>query len=394
MEADSKQIHVPKTLDVEAVERVLAGLWQQTPGGEQEEGEEAIMRARAADLMVFLTNEQTLEETHQTIRDLALAHPCRALVMLADRDGESRDIEMYVSAFSHGQRRSKKAELCCEEVTFVARGGFTSELPSAVIPLLVPDLPVFLWWRDLQRLDDQSFQPLAQVADRLVIDSVNLSRLDSDLVAIARLFDRQDNEAIAVSDVNWARLTSWRALLANFYDVTEYRSALAHLEHVRIEYVAPESSVEAVASQALLTAGWLASRLGWVIDPRSTKQDEELSFECRQNGRPIMLALKRVERPAITPGRLAQVELQTGETEGASFLVKRTDDGLHLETHATIGNRLCPGSTLPVRNRSTAQLLAREMEILVKDTTYEDALRLATRLVMEETGALGRSRTD
>lgn len=376
-----RQIQVPKTLDVEVVERILAGLWQQTAGGEQPESEEAIMRARAADLMVFLTSEESLTETHETIRDLAPVHPCRALVVLADRDGESRDIEMFVSAFCQSERRSKRAELCCEEVTLIARGHFTSELPSAVVALLVPDLPVFLWWRDLQRLDDQSFQPLAQAADRLVIDSIDLGKLNSDFGAISQLFDRQGNEAIAVSDINWARLTSWRALLANFYDVAEYRSALTNLEHVRIDYVVPESNSEAAASQALLMAGWLVSRLRWEIDPSPAEQTEEFAFECRHNGRTIRLALKRVERPAMKPGRLAQIELQTGGPSAASFVVKRTDDGLHLETHVTIGGRSCPGRTLPVRNRSTAQLLAREMEILDKDTTYEEAVRQVAGLV-------------
>ena len=89
------------------------------------------------------------------------------------------------------------------------------------------------------------------------------------------------------------------------------------------------------------------------------------------------LELSRVESSGIKPGRLAKIELTTGVGE-AVFVVQRSADGLHLETHATIDGRSCPGRTLPVRNRSTAQLLSREMEILGRDTTYEDALRLAS----------------
>lgn len=376
MSTTPKQIQITKTLDVEVVERVLAELWQETGQGPQLETDEAILRSRAANLMVFATSEASLQETQQTIRDLALIHPCRALVMLADRDGPDSDIEMFVSAFCQTERRSQSSELCCEEVTLVAHGNFVSELPSAATPLLVPDLPVFLWWQDLKRVSDDNFQPLSSASDRLVIDSVNLAAGNLDLHAIAKLFSRAGSEAIAVSDVNWSRLTSWRALLANFYDVQEYRSALNDLQRVRIDYVGPEANPTGIATQALLIAGWLGSRLAWSIEPRATGEGTSSFIARRKDGRSIDLELTLVEPSAIKPGRLARIELKTGAGE-ALFVVQRSDDGLHLETHATIDGRLCPGRTLPVRNRSTAQLLSREMEILNKDTAYEDALRLA-----------------
>lgn len=384
MNSTLKQIHVPKTLDVEAVEQALVELWQQTGGDKEPEHEEATLRTRAADLMIFVTSETTLEETHETISDLALIHPCRALVMLADEAGESSDIELFVSAVTQSEGRSKKAQVCCEEVTLVARGHFTSELPSAVIPLLVPDLPIFLWWRDLERVDNQNFRALAQAADRLVIDSVDLSNASSSLIALSQLFERRDNDAIAVSDINWARLTSWRALLANFYDVAEYRHQLDNLDLVTIDYVSPEGSMDGVAPQALLFAGWLASRLKWNVEQLPSESAQELWFGCRNNGHTLRLILRRVEMATMKPGRLAQVEFQSREDEGATFVVKRTDNGLHLETQAVIGGRVCPGRTLPVRNRSTAQLLAREMEILTNDVTYEDAVRKATGMMNAE----------
>ena len=159
MSTPPRQIQVPQTLDVDAVERALAELWQETADGEQIETDEAVMRARAANLMVVVTSDAELNETQQIIRDLAAIHPCRALVMLADRRSADRDIEMFVSASCQTQQRSRAAELSCEEITLIARGQFSSELPSAVVPLLVPDLPVFLWWQDLHRLDDEPQRP-------------------------------------------------------------------------------------------------------------------------------------------------------------------------------------------------------------------------------------------
>ena len=373
MSTSPKQIQVPKTLDVDAVERALAELWQETAGGDQLESDDAVLRSRAANLMVVVTNDAALAGCQQIIRELAATHPCRALVMLADRDGADRDIEMFVSASCQDQRRSTQAELSCEEITLVARGQFTAELPSAVIPLLVPDLPVFLWWQDLERLADESFQPLSRAADRLVIDSIDLAAMDLQLDCIEQLFARQRNEEIAVSDINWARLTSWRALLANFYDVQEYRAALADQERVRIDYAAPQGNPNGIATQALLMVGWLASRLDWRIERQENNAAKTLVFARRGDGGAVTFELNRVERPEMKPGRLARVELQSAPNH-ASFVVQRGENGLHLETQATVEGRLCPGRTLPVRNRSTAELLAREMEILARDTTYEAAV--------------------
>ncbi len=371
-----KQIQVEKTLDIEKVERALAELWLETAGGEEVGPDDAVLRARAANLMVVITSDGALAETQETIRKLAAIHPCRAVMMLADRPGSDSDIEMFVSASCQTETRATKAELSCEEITLVAHGQFTSELPSAGIPLLVPDLPVFLWWQDLQRPDEDIFLPLSYAADRLVIDSVDLAAMNLHLDIVEQLFSRQGVEAIAVSDINWARLTSWRALLANFYDVHEYRAALAELERVKIEYGAPEGNTNGIATQALLIAGWLASRLDWRIEGQTTEGDQTLFTARKADGSAVSLELKRVERPAMRPGRLARVELQSTQSE-ASFVVQRAENGLHLETHAMIEGRPCPGRTLPVRNRSTAQLLAREMEILAKDTTYEAAVRVA-----------------
>ena len=376
MSTPLRQIQVPQSLDVDAVERALAELWQETAEGEQIETDEAVMRARVANLMVVVTNDAELSETQQTIRDLAAIHPCRALVMLADRQSADRDIEMFVSASCQSQQSSTTTELSCEEITLIARGKFASELPSAVVPLLVPDLPVFLWWQDLHRLDDDTLQPLSRAADRLVIDSVDLAGMDLELDSIEELFKRQRNESIAVSDINWARLTSWRALLANFYDVQEYRVALADLEYVRVDYGRPLGKANGIATQALLIAGWLASRLNWRIESQREEAKKTLFVARRTDGGAVTLELNEVERPEMKPGRLARVELQSA-VSGASFVVQRAENGLHLETQATLEDRLCPGRTLPVRNRSTAELLAREMEILARDTTYEAAVSVA-----------------
>jgi glucose-6-phosphate dehydrogenase assembly protein OpcA len=379
------QIHVPKTLNVEAVERELTQLWKETSGVEHsdhEEAEEAMLRSRVVNLMIYLRSEGEFAAAREALAELSMRHPCRALVMLGERELPERDIEMYVAASCSSRKRSGPEQLCCEEVMLAARGHFVSELPSAAIPLLVPDLPVFLWWGAPLRPEEKVFKYLRAAANRLVIDSADFGNPALELAALAQLFNREGDEAISISDMNWARLTSWRALLANFYDVEDYRIELDQITDVRIDYVSHNTTATSLSAQAILMAGWLGSRLAWEMVSQTPAQvsPERLSFSLKKNNRPVKLELNQVRRPEMKPGRLARIALESANNQ-AVFVVSRSENGLHIETHATMGAKVQPGRVLPVRNRTTAQLLSREMEILSRDIVYEEALAFGINLL-------------
>jgi glucose-6-phosphate dehydrogenase assembly protein OpcA len=237
------------------------------------------------------------------------------------------------------------------------------------------------------------------------------------MASLVQLLSRRRAADVALSDLNWSRLTSWRSLLASFYDVQEYRPALEHISSVIIEYAAPASKMSEkdsaalksesvkpetsvpLAPQALMMGGWLASRLGWdsLQDTASDKLDQSLLDQSlldqtlnentrviflEKDGRPLKLLFRLVSRPEMKPGRLARVELQTESGETAStFVVKRSEDGLYLETQVQRGADLHGARVLKVRNRSAAVLLGRELEIIHHEEVYEEALRTAATLL-------------
>ncbi|MFN2515649.1 MAG: glucose-6-phosphate dehydrogenase assembly protein OpcA [Pyrinomonadaceae bacterium] len=377
-----QQIQLENTLNVEVVERQLAELWKQTTGERDADSDAAVLRARVANLLVFVANDASLHDANQMMSELTAIHPSRVLMILGDKDAADRDIEMYVASFCQSDKRTGARRLSCEQVTLKAQGKFAAELPSAALPLLVADLSTFLWWRDSLRGSDKVFEILVRRTDRLIIDSAEFKDPPSELVKTYKLFTQENWRPLGVSDINWARLTFWRSLLADFYDVHAYEPCLDEIDYVRIDYVEPELAPAAVAPQALLLAGWLASRLGWTVQSEQRREDETISFQLSgKEGRNIALELKRVERAERKPGRLARVELRSNVGEAASFAVTRSADNLHLLAEARLGPHIHRGRVLPVRNRSAAQLLSREMEILCNDDVYEEAIRMAVQLV-------------
>jgi glucose-6-phosphate dehydrogenase assembly protein OpcA len=284
-------------------------------------------------------------------------------------------------------------------------------------------LSTFLWWQNSLRVSNKVFDTLVRATDRLVIDSAEFADPARDLVEINKLYTQDQSSEVGLSDLNWARLTLWRGLLADFYDVPAYKVWLDRIDFVGIDYVGPELAPETVAPQALLIAGWLASRLGWTLadEPTLHENDETISFnfyvgerssspaaegdkvrtgsgrdrvpaapessEDPKNDfadRTIRLELNRVAQGERKPGRLVQVELRSTGAEGeepTSFVVTRSEDNLHVLSEAKLGASTHRGRVLPVRNRSAAHLLSREMEILCNDQIYQEAINLAARLV-------------
>jgi glucose-6-phosphate dehydrogenase assembly protein OpcA len=410
-------IPIEKTLDVQVVERQLAELWTESSSDHETGDEAVVLRARVANLLVFVTSAELLDHVHELLPELTATHPSRVLMMHGARTAPDRDIEMAVASYLQTDKRSDRKRLCCEEVTLRAQGNFVVELPSAALPLLVSDLATFLWWRDAVQVSDTVLATLLRGTDRLVIDSAEFADPENNLSEVNKLFAQENQRSqgqVGISDINWARLTLWRGLLADFYDVPAYQEWLDEVDYIRIDYVAPTQSPTSAAPQAVLIAGWLASRLGWTLRNDRTPEEnaESLSFKFASKNRGssptvkegstdrgpadqgssqmveealgvrvIKLELHRVEHGEQIPGKLVRVELRTSSDKPASFTVTRSSDNLHLAAEAKLGTRVHRGRVLPVRNRSAAKLLGREMEILCNDKIYQEALLAATTLI-------------
>lgn len=373
-----QQVRVAATLDVQSVERELNHLWAENAGARDEEG--ALMRARVLNLLVYVSSDESLGEVNELLSEVTAAHPCRALVMVAEQQAEDNDIEMFVSSYC--QSSGDTRHLCCEQVTLKACGRFTVELPSAAGPLLVPDLPVFLWWREQPRLGDEVFRKLSRASDRVIVDSADFRQPYVDLFALDELLQKERARHTGVSDLNWARLTSWRGLLANLYDVRENLAALDKISRVRIEYVAPEYEREKIAPKALILAGWLMSRLGWrVSDKREAVETGGHAVHVEREGREIIIEFESVERSSEMSGWIASIELSATEPSPYTFTVARSQDGRFLETRTASGEERRASRLLVGGDKSEAELLGRELEILSHDRIYEEAVRAAVSIL-------------
>lgn len=366
----------PSTLDVPTIERELNELWAQMM--EPSSGE-AVMRACVASLLVYAPCERTVGEIGQVMAEVTDEHPSRVIIILVQSDAVRPPLQASVTIRCSFAERERK-QICCEQIVIKVTTEEISRLPSFVRPLIVPDLPVFLWWRDVPNLQSALFTELVETSDRVIIDSAKLPETEDSFQSLGALIEERA-QWTAFGDLNWCRLTPWRVLIAGFFDVPEYRSHLAHVDRVEINCVGGHSSDRAIPSQALLAAGWLASRLKWwpASKPHWINR-HTCQWPLQSEERTIVIEIKISSSESDAPGRLDSVQLISRGELAARFLTFANPKGTHLKAEVSLGAKKLTGKIIQLDENDEAQLIRREVEILGHDAVYEEALAFLTGL--------------
>ena len=362
-----------------AIERDLHSLWEQMAEVTQAERREPVMRACVLNLMVYAPGENAADEVTRIMADVTTEHPSRIFVILPNVGAAEPVLNAWVTAQCHLSPGGSK-QVCCEQIMITAEGGALDLLPSLVRPLLVPDLPVILWWRERPGATPHVFNELLETADRVIIDANMLRDPLKELGGLAALIKQKARWA-AFSDLSWARLTPWRGLLAGFFDVPDYRPYLTRFDRVEVECGRDRANHGVIPVEALMIVGWLASRLRW--QPRSRLQwpdKQTCQMELTVDARPILVQIKTTPSTKEPFVGLNAIRLSTGGEPSTRFIVSRSGDGIHLQSSVELAEKTLAGKVRRLNDDSEAQLISRELEILDHDTVYEQALEFVSGL--------------
>ena len=271
---------------VAALEIELARMRRSVSAHAREQG---VPEARASvlNLVVFATRDVHARRAAATIDDLAMRHPSRAIVVLADRrrEGVAPGLQMHCRLSGPGGRE----QVSCEHILIRARGDVDDRIASAVIPLLLPDLPVFLWWTGTPPLDAPHFEELVGLADRLIVDSGDFARPAGTLPRLHAVA-RAGHGRHGLTDFNWTRITAWRELVSQFFDVPAWRPFLDGVTGLRIGFAVDADGREIHPSQALLLIflayTWLHSQLPPGLVPQGGQTGEPRASSVPLSGEP------------------------------------------------------------------------------------------------------------
>ncbi|RPE44834.1 glucose-6-phosphate dehydrogenase assembly protein OpcA [Streptomyces sp. Ag109_O5-1] len=266
--------------------------------------------------LVVVTDEENAYDALKAAGDASHEHPSRTLVVIKrvsrsprDRTSSRLDAEVRVGVDAGSG----------ETVILRLYGEVADHADSVVLPLLLPDAPVVVWWPVNAPLDPAK-DPLGALAQRRVTDTYASEQ------PVRELSARADSYTPGDTDLSWTRITPWRSMLA------------AALDQVVCEVEAVEVEGEEFNPSCELLAMWLADRLDV----------------------PVKRSL------SSGPG-LTAVRMHTSE---GAIALDRADGSL-----ATLSIDGQPDRAVALKRRETAELIAEELRRLDPDDTYASALR-------------------
>lgn len=328
--AETYSLGVP--VEIGRIEQELKKLWLEDEG--------AMTRASLMNLAAYSEQPGSLNDNTQLIAKIAEDHACRAIVIEADCQSDENRVGAWINAHCHVSGTGNK-QVCSEQISFLLKGGCTTQLPSIILSNLDSDLPFYLWWQG--ELHDPMDAQLWEWVDRFIYDSHDWKDFSGQM-ALVETAQTEANQRLVLCDLNWTRLDSLRFALAQFFDHPTSHHRLAKIRKVQIGF-AP-----AFKSTALLFVGWLAAQLDWKIE--EVKSTSELRF-TGASAQPIDVELRERNGEPVH-----EVALTSDDVE---FCVTYAKCGDLLEvSRALSGERPVP-QLMPAGNNDPMGLISEEL---------------------------------
>jgi glucose-6-phosphate dehydrogenase assembly protein OpcA len=348
----------------------------------------ATARAATLNLIVATRSRPAAMRVRETVSALSDIYPSRATVLIADpaqTNGAADAMDVQVDLLEQAATRGRPA-IVFECVTVDVSTENERQLASIASPLLVPDLPDFLWW-SADILDGGAlFSELIAVADRLIVDSA-MSPYAAGAMQSLLGFTGSHDDRPALTDFAWARLAPWRRLTTQFFDAPAALPILDLIDEATLTYSHSPHRWSGFSS-ALLFAGWLGSRLNWrtpgeLLPVRGDPNVWRATLRAGAAGhqREVTLTLRPTAQ-ALAASTLLDVRLAADGGKAGFFSIERLDN----DEISTISD--CPD--LPNRVRTVfaplpdeADLLGEELRMFGRDPIFEAALAFAADMAPE-----------
>ncbi|MFE1520842.1 glucose-6-phosphate dehydrogenase assembly protein OpcA [[Kitasatospora] papulosa] len=269
--------------------------------------------------LVIVTDEENAYDALKAANDASREHPSRTLVVIKRAARKQR--AQHNSHLDAEVRVGADAGIG-ETVVLRLYGEVSDHADSVILPLLLPDTPVVVWWPGDAPLDPAK-DPLGALAQRRITD---LYACESPLQALGA---RMHSYTPGDTDLAWTRLTPWRSAL------------VGALDQARTNVTSAVVEAEADNPAAELLARWLGERL-------RVRTERVVS-----------------DGPVITAVRLG--------TADGEIVVERPEGPL-----ATLSLPGQPSRSLALQVRPTSELIAEELRRLDADDMYATILRNRT----------------
>lgn len=310
-----------RAVDIDRIEAELSKL--RYLAAEESGGEGLAIRTSLVNVVVHAEDEDTAAAASRVIEELAGHHPSRALIVIASPGHGDSQVDASLAVHCH-TASGMDQRVCCEEVTLRVSGPAAAHLHSLIVPLLIPDLPVAIWWTGAFPADTHGIEELCSIADHFIIDSARFHNQIGDLSRVRSLAELHQ---CAIGDLNYERTLPWRELFERFTAPGGLGDWLGAVKSVEVRYA--DEWGHQTSAQAFLFLAWLAQRCGWDTSSVSAHGSQRLTIRYYESKIPAFLYPVGYE--GVDRGWLVTIKVAFEDERGSAHLsLSRTGDPLHV----------------------------------------------------------------
>lgn len=411
-------VHLPwagKMVHTQEVEETLSYFWRMSADNVRI-SQNTNVRTSVLNFVICAQDISTAQRASALLRDLASTHIGRVTLLILDTSSETpANVSTWVTLRSF-PIISDIMRHSFEQITVLVSGTAVRASANIIQPLLKPDLPVYLWWLNDPPDDDLLLRRLADISSRVIVDSNSFFTPELGIRALSE-FHRISPQC-ALSDINWGRITPWRQLVAQFFDMPDYKPYLSGIYNIEVEHAVIPGTDDGTEDQgnllmnpnrALLLAGWLKKSFNWQFNGTDSSHHDPASgshswFMSRHTGYLQLtptpdtdepgdlghsgqgsIAIRPRTQPGLEPGSLCLIRLNSVlDGQRVTFTINRERDAELVLTSVDMpeGTRSQRAVSMAAMQH-TSVLLHDELEILGRDHLYEDALHEVFELLAE-----------
>ena len=310
--------------------------------------------------------------------ELATHHPMRLLVLLLEPAHNRPRVDAWIRSEAHELPGGMPIQF--ETVRLRVTGSAAVEPASLVEPLLVPDVPTYLWWHGTPPIAEPAFRQVLELADALIVDSASFERPFVSTIELAELAESEAGRT-GFFDLQWGRLRPWRETLAQFFTPAERRPLLAGINGVGIDYVG-EGRGNRVG--AALLSGWVAATLGWKLQRAAAGAGGVVeAFFTAPLGHPVEVAFRSVAAEDLHEGEVAAMRVEAAAQGRTCALAVERDLERRgrARLQVDLGESDSYSEWRPIESPTEAELLVEMIPVGRRDAIYVDALGRAAELL-------------
>ena len=316
------------------------------------------VRTSVMNLVAACTDRSRGDGAAADLLRIGMRHPARAIIIVANAEHEPQ-LEADLSLHSGVDDN----RVCTELVRLEVQGEPAYHLISIVAPLLIPDMPVYLWVVGASPLQQPFTDEVIALVERIILDSGEYADVAETLALLSSQLEKRGGR-LPLADVAWQRTQLWRELIAQAFDPAAARAWLRNISDVSIRCAGSGAS-----SDSWLLGGWMGSRLGWTRgrSPRLSIAGDGAPHATENT--PAIALLDRLTE--------VRIHAQRGD-DVAEVSLERRGDSIH--TSIDIPRTMSAARTVSLPRRDEADLLSSMMAEGGDDAVYRAAIANAAAL--------------